>query len=263
MKTLITVRDREGNNKAWAEGGHQAVLAWSGEYEEGDQILFEVSEAGSFYVIRVDDTMDEAFVYLTEKVLVYDIPFEEKKTSYNPKAFTGERHYLTLRRAEDYEISAYKNLAKNVLDQHGDRGCFPHAWANVETRGEAVFAARNAIDGVVANLSRGKWPYESWGINRQDDAQITLEFGRSVDMDKIVLYTRADFPHDNWWEQVTLTFSDGTSVDWRLEKQVEPHVLKMKKQGIQWIRLEKLIKADDPSPFPALTQLEVYGTEAE
>ena len=72
--------------------------------------------------------------------------------------------------------------------------------------GEAVFAARNAIDGVTANLSHGKWPYESWGINQQDDAQMTLDFGRPVDIDKIVLYTRADFPHDNWWESVTFTF---------------------------------------------------------
>ena len=28
------------------------------------------------------------------------------------------------------------------------------------------------------------------------------------------------------------------------------------------LKLSKLIKADDPSPFPALIQLEVYGTEA-
>ena len=49
------------------------------------------------------------------------------------------------------------------------------ASANVETRGESVFAARNAIDGVKANRSHGAWPFESWGINRQDDAQLTLE----------------------------------------------------------------------------------------
>lgn len=41
-----------------------------------------------------------------------------------------------------------RNLAKNVMDQHGETNCYPHASANVETRGEAVFAARNAIDGV-------------------------------------------------------------------------------------------------------------------
>ena len=28
---------------------------------------------------------------------------------------------------------------------------------------------------------------------------------------------------------------------------------------VRWVQLEKLIKADDPSPFPALSQLKVYG----
>ncbi|MGN0371720.1 MAG: carbohydrate-binding protein [Enterocloster sp.] len=259
----ITVRNKERAVKAEISGSRQAVLAWKGEYEPGDQIEFKVDRTKAFYVIRVDDVMDEALVYLTKDMLVYEVPFEEKKTAVNPKAFTGERHYLTLRRAEDYEIRAYRNLAKNAADQHADNGCYPHAWANVETRGEAVFAARNAIDGVLANLSHGRWPYESWGINMQDDAQITVEFGRAVDFDTIVLYTRADFPHDNWWVQVTLTFSDGTSLAWDLDKRTDPHVLKLEKKGIRWVRLEKLIKADDPSPFPALTQIEIYGTESE
>lgn len=262
MDALIKVLDRDGGEKARAEGAGQAVLAWKGEYEEGDRILFQVPETGSFYVIRVDDTMDEALVYMTNEQLVYEIPFAEKKTSYNPKSFTGERHYLTLRRANDAEVGTYRNLAKNVLDQHGDHGCFPHAFANVETRGEAVFAARNAIDGVVANESHGNWPYESWGINRQDDAEFTLDFGRAVDFDQIVLYTRADFPHDNWWEQVTFTFSDGSVETVKLEKSTKPHVIPMKKSGITWLKFGQLIKADDPSPFPALTQIEVYGTEA-
>ena len=90
------------------------------------------------------------------------------------------------------------------------RGSFPHASANVETRGESVFAARNAIDGVTANRSHGSWPYESWGINKRQDAEMLLEFGCPVDCDRVVLWTRADFPHDNWWIQARLTFSDGS-----------------------------------------------------
>ena len=77
--------------------------------------------------------------------------------------------------------------------------------------------------------------------------------------DLIVLCTRADFPHDNWWKQVTLTFSDGSSIDWELEKSRLPHVLSIEKKRITWVRLSRLIKADDPSPFPALSQIEVYG----
>lgn len=97
----------------------------------------------------------------------------------------------------------------------------------------------------------------------QDDAELTLEFGRPVDFDKILLYTRADFPHDNWWTQVTLTFSDGTEETVELEKSSRAHVIPLVRKAITWLKLGRLIKADDPSPFPALTQIEVYGTESK
>lgn len=263
MKNSIQVVDKKGNVKAEGSADNQVILAWKGEYEEGDKIVFSTAEVNSFYIIRLDDTIDESYVYVTKNRIVFDIPFEEKKKSYNPKSFTGERHYLTMRKAEEREILLYKNLAKNPMDQHGEPGCYPHASANVETRGESVFAARNAIDGVLANDSHGRWPYESWGINMQDDAEMTLEFGRAVDFDKIILYLRADFPHDNWWEKVTFTFSDGSKEVVELEKSREPHVLQIKKKGIIWLKFGELIKADDPSPFPALTQIEVYGVESK
>lgn len=248
--------------KAEREGEEQVVFVWEGEYKIGDRIMFQVPEKDQFYIIRVDDTMEESFVYLTKQTIQYEIPFGEKKSSYNPKAFEGTRHYLTVRMAKKSEICSYHNLAKNVMDQHEEHGCYPHASANVETRGEAVFAARNAIDGIVANDSHGNWPFESWGINRQDDAEFMLEFGRPVDMDKIILYTRADFPHDNWWEEVTFIFSDGTSESISLQKSEKPHEISLKKRDITWLKLCQLKKSDDPSPFPALTQIEVYGTEA-
>ena len=125
-----------------------------------------------------------------------------------------------------------------------------------------MFAARNAIDGTLAIRCHGNWPFASWGINRQDDAALTLDFGRPVNFDTIVLYTRADFPHDNWWTEVTITFSDGTKEVVPLEKSCRSHKLAIARNNIEWLRVDNLIKADDPSPFPALTQIQVFGTEA-
>ena len=34
------------------------------------------------------------------------------------------------------------------------------------------------------------------------------------------------------------------------------------KKKIEWLQIGELIKSEEPSPFPALVQLEVYGTEA-
>jgi len=240
-------------------GENEVTLVSTSEYQEGDRICLESSEKNICIVLQLDDALGSAFVYITDNVSYY-VPFGEKRICYSPKVFSGNRHYLYARVAREDEIKSYRNLALNVMDQHGETHCYPHATANVETRGESVFAARNAIDGVVANISHGEWPYESWGINMQDDATMKVDFGRMVETDIIVLYTRSDFPHDNWWRQVTLTFSDGSSTDWKLEKSNLPHVLNFEKKKITWVQLSNLIKADDPSPFPALSQIEVYGT---
>lgn len=34
-------------------------------------------------------------------------------------------------------------------------------------------------------------------IARWEDAAMRVDFGRKIKMDKVVLYTRSDFPHDN------------------------------------------------------------------
>lgn len=257
----LKVLDWMGRLKAMANDEKQAVLAFEDFYEEGDRICLTVPKKNCHYALQIDDAIESSLIFMTEKELTFDIPFGEKKKSWNPKAFTGRRHYLTCRRAGDWEINGYRNLAVNTLDQHEASGCFPHASANVETRGESVFAARNAIDGVVANASHGSWPYESWGINRREDAEFLLEFGRPVSFDRIVLWTRADFPHDNWWIQARLEFSDGTGETITLEKTGKGQEFLLEKKDILWIRLKNLVKSDDPSPFPALTQIQVYGTE--
>lgn len=256
----LKVLDKNGKTLFVSSGEDYVSLVATSEYSEGDRIVLETSEKNIHIHLQVDDALGAALCYITDNVS-FDIPFGEKRICYSPKVFYGNRHHLFARTAKDYEVAAYRNLAVNVCDQHGDTHCFPHALANVETRGESVFAARNAIDGVCENRSHGEWPYESWGINMRDDAEMTVDFGREVEVDKVVLFTRSDFPHDNWWKQVTLAFSDGSSIDWTLEKSSLPHTLTFEKKRISQVRLCSLIKADDPSPFPALSQIEVYGTD--
>ena len=258
----LKVLDKNGKTICVSSGEDYVSLVCTAEYQEGDRIVLETSEKNIHVFWQVDDAMGAAFCYITDNVS-YEIPFGEKRICYSPKVFYGNRHYLYARVAREDEVHAYRNLALNVCDQHGDTNCFPHASANVETRGESVFAARNAIDGVCENRSHGEWPYESWGINMQDDAEMTVDFGREVEADRVVLYTRSDFPHDNWWKQVTLTFSDQSELIWELEKSRFAHVLEFEPKKIRWVKLSPLIKADDPSPFPALSQIEVYGREGQ
>ncbi len=256
----LEVIDREGNIACTCSGENFVDLVYGHAYEEGDRIRLTASESNLYLHWQVDDGLGDAFVYLKGEV-IYQIPFGEQRRSYSPKAFHGDRHYMYVELAGKEEIECYRNLALNPADQRFDVQCFPHASANVETRGEATFAARNAIDGVRANLKHGSWPYESWGINQQDDAVLKVDFGRKVRTDKVVLYTRSDFPHDNWWVRVTLTFSDGSAMEFPLEKSTKAHVLTFPERETEWVELGSLIKADDPSPFPALSQIEVYGKD--
>lgn len=244
-----------------SSGENETNLVYTSPYQEGDRIFLEASKTDCFLVLQVDDALGSALIYLKEEVLIYTIPFGEKRVSYSPKVFAGSRHLLSVRVATDAEIAAYRNLALNVMDQQGNSFCFPHAHANVETREEAVFAARNVIDGVKENRSHGAWPYHSWGINRRDDAELTVDFGREVSIDRVALYLRADFPHDNWWKQVTLRFSDNETMDCQLIKTGSAQTITFEPRTVTWIRLEQLIRSEEPSPFPALTQLEVFGAE--
>ncbi len=254
----LFVQNKFGRIKRESHGEKEMYLYNTAEYEEGDVIILEIEGDTGHYYVQLDDALGKSLVYLTDD-LHFDVPFGEKHISYSPKAFVGNRHLLYVKKADENDISTYRNLAENVYDQHGNTNYFPHASANVETRGEAIFAARNVIDGLIANHSHGEWPYTSWGINRQDDAYLRLEFGRMVEIDKLVIYERADFPHDNWWKQITVEYSDGDISTINLIKTDQGQVVKFPTKAIEWLILRDLIKADDPSPFPALTQIRVYG----
>ena len=205
--------------------------------------------------------MDEALVYAPEGKLDYVIPFGDETLAYSPEAFKGSIHNISIRLATSDEVFTYRNLAKNAADQRGLVTCYPHATANIETRNEAVFAARNTIDGITENQGHGGFPYQSWGVGERLDAELIVDFGRAVEVDKVVLYLRADFPHDNYWNLASLSFSDGSDVIAHLVKTAGAQEIKYEKKVVSWVKLKDLIKADDSSPFSALRQIEVYGRD--
>lgn len=260
MDLCFKILDSEMNTKAVSKGIDEVSLVYSQSYVPGDRIILETSGGAAYLWLQMDDALGRALVYITGNV-EYIIPFGEKRINLSPKVFYGTRHLLYARLAKDYDIAGYRNVALNVYDQHQMKDCYPHAEANVETRGETVFSAQNAIDGVVVNNCHGEWPYQSWGIDRKDDARIKIEFGRIVEIDRIVLYTRADFPHDNWWKSVSFSFSDESSLEMKMEKSALPHEIEFPAKQISWLKMNQMVKSEEPSPFPALTQIEVYGRE--
>lgn len=263
MQFTIEIHDANHTVLAATSDHGQAQLVYHQPYQEGDQIVVKSEHPNQYVMLQLDDTMPETFVYLATTCYRLTIPFGEKKISYNPKSYSGDIHALSVRLATEAEISSYKNVALNPFDQHENDSCYPHAIANVETRGESVFAARNAINGNCFNAGHGAWPFESWGINQQDDAEMSVQFGRTVEIDCIALTLRADFPHDNYWEQVTVCFSNGDCETIHLTKTHAKQVFKLTPRQVESLTVKNLIKSADPSPFPALTQIEAYGYEVK
>lgn len=260
-KFRLRIENKNGRILAEKAGDGAVHLVYEHAYEEGDVIILEMEGENRLVHFQPEDTLGPSLCYITGTV-TYQIPFGEKKRVYSPKAFSGEKHYICAREAEEGEGKEYRNLALNTADQHVFSNCYPHASANVETRGESVFEAKNAIDGVKENHSHGDWPYASWGINRDPNAQMKLEFGRKVRVDALKIYLRADFPHDSYWTEGTVTFSDGTTEVLRFTKTDRGQKFSIREREIEWLTFGKLKKAEDESPFPALTQLEVYGRDA-
>ena len=197
-------------------------------------------------------------VYLTGR-MEYNIPIVDDKSNLSPKTFVGKTHLLSVKKAFPEEKMNYRNLAENVWDQEGEGNCYPHASTNVGSVSKPIFSAQSAIDGEILSKRHDPWPYTSWSINRREDAVLRVNFGRKVEIDRLILYLRADFPHDSWWEQASVTFSDGSKEQIHLVKSGQAQCFSIHKENIMWLELSELIKADDPSPFPALTQIEVYG----
>ena len=261
MGIAINILDVNGKSKATKKGEHMAVLAYKAPYEDGNIIVIEVEQPGHLYEVHLDEAMRPAVLLLTETKAQFAIPFGDKRGTISPKAFSGGKHIITIRKLPDKEINLRRNLALNPYDGFFGQGVYPRASANVETRNEASFAARNAIDGIFANDDHGRFPYGSWGIGGREDAAWSLDFGRHVIIDELRLTLRADFPHDNYWEQATVEFSDGGNLKLNLVKTDQPQCFSIKPKTITGLTLKELIKSDDPSPFPALTQFEAWGCE--
>jgi len=240
---------------------HEVQLYFQGAYQPGDTILFE--STSKYVVAGIDHMIPDARLYLPDSKWVFHLPLEgDLPAGYPPFAFQGEDHLITLR--EDTQ-NEYRNLACNPADQRRESSAYPHVSANVETRDESVFFARNTIDGLHIAKSHGKWPWLCWGIGGRPDATIRLDFGRAVKTDTMTLYLRADFERSGYWVQGTVHLSDGYAKTFPLQKFEGPQEITLDGfHTLTWAKLDQLIITDSqPSPYPSLRQWEIYGQDVE
>ena len=254
----ITVQSSEGTVLAYAEHPEEAWLSVDRAYLPGDVIRITGS---SRLRVRMDQALPAGEVFLPSGVMTWPVPAGEHRLAYAPGTFEAPRHIIFAAAVPDSGLHRIRNLALNPADLRGDTDFYPHCTANVETRNEACFCARNVIDGLRLNSFHGEWPFQSWGIGAREDAWCELDFGRPVIAEKMALTLRADFPHDAYWTAGHVVLSDGTDLSFSLRKTADRQWIDLGDRTVSQLRLEKLIKSNDPSAFPALRQWEVFGRE--
>ena len=254
----LSLMDAGGRVLETARSADAAALTAVRTYQSGDQLVIETDQKELH--VSVDAFLPPAYLYVPEGRFTYVFPTQPQELEpYAPQAFRGELHtYMAAPASRGRGV--YRNLALNPVAQRQFAGGYPFVSANIETRDESVFFARNVIDGCLQNHSHGAWPYQSWGIGLSETAEIQLDFGREVRVDKMRLVLRADFPHDAYWRQATVLLSDGTEHTISLEKTDKAQKIVFDRvHTIRWIKLYRLVKQVMDSPFPALTEWEVWG----
>ena len=253
----LQLTDRNGTVLETREGEGAIETAVDRVYQAGDCYVISGAE---HMTVQLDACLDPAEVYAPLGSMHWEVPEGEALSAYCPQAFQGQRHLIRVREMPAERLPAVRPVSRNTHDLRGDTDFFPHASANIETRNEACFAARNVIDGLSTNRGHGEWPYGSWGIGTRQDAELTLDFGRSVAVRSVRILSRADFPHDAWFEGLTVWDDNGRARELKLCRSEDWQDFPLE-TVTRRLRFGNLKKADDPSPFPSLRGIEVMGKE--
>lgn len=266
----IEVQDANGAHVAGPSAAPSkkgaVVLEFDREYQPGDRLLFD---GPSRMAVQVDETLPECLVYVpasSQSAFTYEIPYgrEEKQTgsAYAPESFGGKSHHVSARKLTPQELKGYRNLALNPCDLPRAEGAsiqfFPHASSNSVSRSLYDFEARNAIDGATKNGHHGVWPYESWGPQLRTDIWWKVDFGRPVELDKVRLMVRADFPHDSYWKSADIEFSDGSKVPLQITSSADFQEFSFSKRKVSWMRIINVVPAD-PARWCAFIEVEAWG----
>jgi hypothetical protein len=228
-------------------------------FNHGQRLFF----TGSNYMqLKIGENLPKALVYsLPSKHSYINIP-EFQKASNGPIEFGGENVEINLNAVSKADLIKYRNLAFNPYDwQQDEVSFFPHIESNSECRGQYMFCARNVINGLTKNDQHSAWEDRSWGPEQIEDPWIDIDFGRLVEIDKVVIYIRADFAHDGFWQSATLAFDDGSEENIKLQKTANAQTFTFSKRKVKSLRITNLAQLK-PLKWCALTEVEVWGKEA-
>lgn len=261
-RVKIALVDAKGATVKESAGG---TLALNRKYVKGDRIVVTGAE---HLAVKVDQHYATAILFAPKRKVVFPIPLwpegkYAKRYPHPPKAFQGEKHVITARAATKKEINSYRNLACNPMDPRGKSVMYPHASSNSEWGEAAVFAARNAVDGFVeATGDHHSWPRQSWGPYlpgpKHPKPELTIEFGRPVEIDKLVVVVRHNARQNNHWKAATVEFSDRTKVTITPQFNGKRQEFPIDKRIVTSLKITSLV-SDKPGKYAAFVEVEAWG----
>ena len=265
-KIKIALLDADGKTVAESSTGK---LEFDRKYVKGDRIVVTGAEN---MAVKVDEHYAEAILYCPKKTADFPIPLwpvgkYANKYPHPPKAFQGSKHVVTARVAADKEVAAYRNMAVNPMDPRGKSPAYPHASSNSEWGEAAVFSAKTAIDGFVeATGDHHSWPRQSWGPylpgGKHPAPELTVDFGRPVEIDKLVIVGRHNVRQGGYWKEATVEFSDGSKVTIKPEYNGKRQEFPIKKRMATSMKFTKLVP-NKARKYAAFVEVEAWGKPAK
>ena len=254
----IKIIDDKGVEKFSAKDNSIDVV-YKGEYNAGDKIIISKTDT-EYLSLQLDETLAESIVFTPISTFEFPVPYGELKKGYDNKSFVGDSHRIRVYEPDDEIKYGSRKISLNSHDIRGQRKYFPHAYANLVTREAVCFYERNAIDGIIENHDHGDYPYHSWAGGAREDLEYYLDFGTNVEIEKIVFFLRADFPHDTYWRSLDVEFDDKSCVTVNFVKTGEgQELILLDKKLTRKIHLTNFKQAELPFSWAALSQIEVYG----
>ena len=239
--------------------GDRIDFTYRNVYMPGDRIIITKKDT-DFLSVKLDSTLKESIVFTESSKIEFSIPFGELKQGYDELAFSGNNHKISVYEPDENQKYGLRNIALNSLDTRGQKQYFPHAYANLVTREDPCFFERNAIDGIKENLAHGAYPYHSWAGGAREDLEYYIDFGADVEIEKLIFFLRADFPHDTYWKSLEVEFDDKSRKKVDFKKTGKGQILNLNNKKItRKIHLTDFKQAELPFSWAALSQVEVYG----
>lgn len=147
-----------------------------------------------------------------------------------------------------------RNLAVNPNAYAYHLRSYPRAVSNAHERYRPEYSPIWVLDGRTDN---GKF----WRPGRRTDAELTIEFGRAVEIDKAVLTLHLDENQTKTWESAALEFSDGSTVDLKLAPTALAQEFTFPKVITDRVTLKNLSERF-PLGDNGVAELEIWGQDA-